>query len=284
MSKPEAMLTLDVEDWDHANFSQLKGQESAIASDVRAQRYRMEANTDRWIEVLGRAGARSTCFVLGEYAKRFPEAVKRLAQAGHEIASHGATHDLVYEMSQSDFREFLKKGIGALGDLLGKRPLGFRAPSWSVDERTPWVFEELEGQGIRYDSSVFPVKTPLFGQKNSRLEPHWAGRILRVPVTVLTIGPARLPFASGAFFRLSPLAIIRLGLHRAAKRGLPVMVVLHPRELDPGHPRLPLKGWESSVHYARLPATLPKLEALLPEFDWKPIAELFADKIAAGSA
>lgn len=271
-----AMLTLDVEDWEHANFHQLKGQESSIASSVAERRYAMDANTDRWIEILGRHGATSTCFVLGDFAARYPEAVRRLADSGHEIASHCATHELIYEMSREKFRESLKRGLGALADLTGKRPVGFRAPSWSVDERrTPWFCEELEAQGLKYDSSEFPIQTPLYGQAGSPLRPYRVGGLLRIPVTVLTLGPMRFPFASGAFFRLAPLPLIQFGLARAARKKLPVMVVLHPRELDPDHPRLPLKGWEAAVHYARLQTTQPKLEAILPRFQWRSIVETF---------
>src|ERR1700741_5269573 len=122
-----ATITLDVEDWEHANFRELRGHEAAIAASVRERRYAMDANTDRWIEILGRAGARSTCFVLGEFAERYPEAVRRLAAAGHEIATHGATHDLVYEMTRDRFRAFLRRGIGALGAVTGEAPEGFRA-------------------------------------------------------------------------------------------------------------------------------------------------------------
>src|SRR4051794_30337518 len=106
--RPRGILTLDVEDWEHANFSQLRGKERQIAQSVRERAYAMEVNTDRWIQILGEHGAHSTCFVLGEFARRYPAAVQRLASAGHEIASHGDTHDLVYEMSQVRFREFLK--------------------------------------------------------------------------------------------------------------------------------------------------------------------------------
>jgi polysaccharide deacetylase family protein (PEP-CTERM system associated) len=280
ISRPAGMLTLDVEDWEHANFTQLDGHESQIAADARARGYAMDENTDRWIEVLGEAGARSTCFVLGEFARRYPEAIKRLAANGHEIACHGDTHELIYRMSRERFREFLKNGLGTLGELTGRMPLGFRAPSWSVDdERTPWFCEELEAQGVRYDSSEFPIRTNLYGQAGACLSPYWRGGILRIPVTVLTLGPMRMPFASGAFFRLAPFAVIRFGLMRAVRLGLPVMVVLHPRELDPAHPRLPLTGWEARIHYARLGTTLPKLRALMPLFEWKTIIETFASKL-----
>src|SRR4051794_34460448 len=127
------MLTLDVEDWEHANFAQLEGKEAQIAISVRERKYAMDANTDRWIELLAKHSALSTCFVLGEFAERYPQAVKRLAEAGHEIASHCSTHELIYKMNREQFRESLKKGLGVLGELTGKPVSGFRAPSWSVD-------------------------------------------------------------------------------------------------------------------------------------------------------
>jgi polysaccharide deacetylase family protein (PEP-CTERM system associated) len=210
---------------------------------------------------------------LGEFARRYPAAVKKLAARGHEIACHGMTHDLIYEMPQTAFREYLKTALGTLGELTGKTPIGFRAPSWSVDRRTPWFCEELERAGIRYDSSEFPIKTPLFGDGNSPTRPYLSGKLLRIPVTVIELGGARIPFSSGAFFRLAPLWMIRFGFKHALRAGKPAMAVLHPRELDPGHPRLPLTGWESRVHYARLETTVPKLEAILKSMKWTSIAE-----------
>jgi polysaccharide deacetylase family protein (PEP-CTERM system associated) len=274
-----ALLTFDVEDWEHANFSQLRGHEAEIATSVRARGYAMDANTDRWIEILAEAGATSTCFVLGEFAQRYPAAVRRLADAGHEIAAHGATHDLIYQMTREQFRDFLRRSLGTVGELTGQPPLGFRAPSWSVDARTPWFCAELAAQGVRYDSSLFPVRTPLYGDAGAALQPHRVDGVLRIPVTVLALGPLRVPFASGAFFRLCPLPVITFGLARAARAGLPAMAVLHPRELDPQHPRLPLRGWEAAVHYARLKSTIPKLRAILRRFRWKAIKEVYGPEL-----
>jgi len=280
MNDQKGVLTLDVEDWEHANYSQLDPAKGTIAQTVKERRYAMDSNTDRWIELLGEHGAKSTCFVLGEFARRYPDAVKRLAKAGHEIASHCDTHDLIYQMSRERFREQLKRGLASIAEITGAVPLGFRAPSWSVDDaRTPWFCEELEAQELRYDSSEFPVKTPLFGQASANLVPYRRGRLLRVPVTVLTVGPARLPLASGAFFRLWPFFMIRFGLLQAIEQGRPAMIVLHPRELDPGHPRLPLKGWEAKVHYARLGSTVPKLKRLLPIMSWSSIANAYRSEL-----
>lgn len=269
-----ATLTLDVEDWEHANYPQLRGREAVIAALVREKRYAMDANTDRWIEILGRAGATSTCFVLGEFADRFPDAVRRLARAGHEIATHGATHDLVYEMTRDRFREFLKRGIGAIGAASGETPLGFRAPSWSVDRGTPWFLEELEAAGLRYDASVFPVRTSLFGSDALPLEARRAGGLLRIPVTVATVAGRRVPIASGVF-RVMPRAFLHWAFAQAARRGRPLMIVLHPRELDPSHPRLPLRGWSRRGHYAGLRSTVPKLESLLARWKWGSIREVY---------
>lgn len=276
---PRATLTLDVEDWEHANYPQLRGRERAIAATVRETRYAMDANTDRWIEILARAGATSTCFVLGVFAERYPDAVRRLALAGHEIATHGATHDLVYEMTRERFRAFLRRGIDAIGAVTGEAPLGFRAPSWSVDRGTPWLVEELRAAGLRYDASVFPVRTPLFGNDALPLEAHLEQGLLRIPVTVATAAGRRIPIASGVF-RAAPRAFLHWAFRQAARRGRPLMIVLHPRELDPHHPRLPLGGWALRGHYAGLRTTVPKLESLLGRWSWRSIREAYGPDFA----
>ena len=271
-----ALLTLDVEDWEHANYSQLDV--SSVAAARKGRNYAMDQNTDRWIEICAGFQASSTCFVLGEFARRYPEAVKRLHSAGHEIASHCDTHALVYEMKQEEFRENLKRGLAAVGDLTGVAPLGFRAPSWSVSPtRTPWFIEELARAGLRYDSSEFPVWTPLFGRFGAPVVPYFEHGVLRVPVSVIQFLGMRMPFSSGAFFRLSPFWLLRAGFASVTARGLPPMIVLHPRELDPDHPRLPIAGWEGKVHYARMASVLPKLKALLALYPWTSIAKGMLD-------
>jgi polysaccharide deacetylase family protein (PEP-CTERM system associated) len=304
-SPVRATLTLDVEDWEHANYPQLRGREAVIAASVREARYAMDASTDRWIEILGRAGARSTCFVLGEFAQRYPDAVRRLARAGHEMATHGATHALVYEMARAGFREWLRRGIGVLGEVTGEAPLGFRAPSWSVDRNTPWLVEELLAAGLRYDASVFPVQTALFGNEALPLEayretsasatpivsapspspgPEPAGSgLLRIPLTVATVAGHRVPMASGVF-RVMPRAFLHWSFRQAARSGRPVMIVLHPRELDPAHPRLPLTGWARRAHYAGLRSVVPKLESLLGSWAWGSIRDVYGPGYEAPQA
>lgn len=268
-------MTLDVEDWHHANFTQLKGREEEFRATADRTGYDMSKAIDIWIELTAETGARSTCFVLGEFAVRYPEAVRRLHEAGHEIASHSYSHDLIYEMTREAFAEQLRRSVDVLGDVTGKAPSGFRAPSWSVDrERTPWFAEELLAAGFAYDSSEFPVKTNLYGSSKAPLEPHRLGDLLRIPATaVYPLGPLRIPFLSGAFFRLVPAPLIRLGLKRMLRRGKQTMAILHPRELLAGHPRLPLEGWEGRVHYANLDSTIPKLRSVLRLADWSSIAE-----------
>lgn len=267
---PHAFLSLDVEDWDHANFEQLRSHEARIAKSVKEHAYSMDRNVEAWITLCARYQVRTTCFVLGEFARRFPHAVRRLDQAGHEIASHGDTHQLVREMSPEQFAEFLKRGLGAVGDLTGRSPRGFRAPSWSVPPlpKGNWVYRELAQQGIVYDSSVFPLRTGLFGDPNASLRPETIESVVRLPVGVLGVGSVRLPFSTGAFFRLTPRKLIHWGLRRVASSGQIAQVVLHPREFDAAHPRLPLRGFERWIHYARLRGTASKLETLLPEFQW----------------
>ncbi len=272
-------MTIDVEDWHHANFAQLDPHQDEVMSQRRATTYDMALAIDRWIDLTGDAGVSSTCFVLGEFAESYPAAVRRLADAGHEIASHSYSHDLIYQMTRADFEEQVRRSVGALGDITGAQPLGFRAPSWSVDARTPWFTEVLENHGFRYDSSEFPIKTNLYGTSGAALEPHFLGSILRVPVTAIyRVGRVRVPFLSGAFLRLMPRRAILLGLSRMLARGERPMVIVHPRELVPDHPRLPLKGWEGFVHYARLKSTAPKLIGILARHRWGSIAAEFFDE------
>ncbi len=269
-TRAPALLTLDVEDWEHANFKGLSP--ALLAASQRSRAYEMDRNTDLWIELCRRHGSKSTCFVLGEFARRYPQAVKKLHDSGHEVASHCDTHQLVYEMTREEFRESLKRGLGAVAELTGKPPLGFRAPSWSVDaRRTPWFVEELLRAGLKYDSSEFPVWTPLFGSWGAPLSPYREQGLLRVPVSVFTCAGLRIPFSSGAFFRLSPFWLLRAGFAQAIRKRRPPMIVLHPRELDPEHPRLPLQGWAGRVHYARLESVVPKLTDLLPRYSWTSI-------------
>jgi hypothetical protein len=159
-------------------------------------------------------------------------------------------------------------------------------PNGSVGPQTPWFIEELARAGLRYDSSIFPMHMGLYGVPGASLEPFREGGLLRIPVTMLTIAGKRLPFSSGAFFRLAPRWLLHWGLHRALRAGRPAMVVLHPRELDPAHPRLPLHGLERYVHYARLSTTLPKLRSLLDPaagFRWTSIQTGFSAEIDASA-
>lgn len=266
----KAILTLDVEDWDHANYPQLKGREKEILHLRRMRAYPMEENIDRWIQICEKAGVTSTCFVLGEFAQRYPTVIRLLKEAGHEIASHGYSHQLVHEMDQPRFKEYLKFSMGIVGELLGEAPLGFRAPSWSAPavDQCPWYVDELLEAGFRYDSSVFPARIPMIGHPGASLEVTNVRGLLRLPVSMVTWGGLRVPFSSGTFFRLMPEWGISWGLKQALRKNYPAMVVLHPRELDPDSPRLPLSGWENYTHHAGLSTVVPKLDKILPRFDW----------------
>lgn len=272
MSQPRAFLSLDVEDWEHANFAELTSRRSEIDAQVLKVRYPMDRAVYRWIEILEQYSVRSTCFVLGDFARRFPDAVRALHHAGHEIASHGDRHDLVREMTPELFREFLKRSIDELTALTGAPVKGFRAPSWSIPRmpQAKWVYEILAEFGIAYDSSVFPVSTPLFGDPSAPLAPDSISGVVRIPVGLL---PGRLPFSTGAFFRLTPTFVQLWGLRHCANLGHVPQVVLHPREFMADHPRLPLLGWKRWVHYAALDRVEPRLHALLPRFSWGLLSE-----------
>lgn len=269
MKRGKAFFTLDVEDWDHANYSQLAPLRAEISKGFYRKAYAMEKTMDRWMSLLEDHRVKATCFVLGEFARRYPSVVIKLKRAGHEIASHGYTHDLLSEMSRESFKEYLKQALGILGEITGDQPVGFRAPSWSADERRiPWFAEELEAQGILYDSSDLPVSIPPFNNGHLPTRPYRSGGVTRLPGSVVTLGKLRLPAGTGTFFRLFPRQWADYGLRQAMAQGRPPMIVLHPRELDPDHPKLPIRGLEGWTHYAFLKSTEPKLKWLFPRFEW----------------
>lgn len=271
--KHSGILTLDTEDWYHANFSQLSQRQNETQQLIQNSSYNILRNIDLWIQLLDQYQAKSTCFVLGEFAQKYPDAIQRLSQQGHEIASHGHTHDLVYEMSQLQFRDFLKKSLTTLESITGTKVKGFRAPSWSVNlQQQPWFFDELLLQGIEYDSSTFPLKTGLFGDSNIPTQLQQASdhqSITRIFAPVLSLFGKRIPYSSGAFFRLFPKVFLNTALRHTLNTQQTPMMILHPRELDPHHPRLPLHGFENFIHYYNLSSTQKKLEHLLQLKNWE---------------
>ncbi|MBY0276564.1 polysaccharide deacetylase family protein [Candidatus Binatia bacterium] len=275
-----ALLTVDVEDWFHVNYRSFRPPAGPPA--LR----RVEPNTDRLLELCARRGDRGTFFVLGCVAQDHPGLVRRIAAAGHEVACHGLAHELLYEQGEARFRSDVGDARARLQDLSGQSVLGFRAPSWSLTRRSLWALDALVELGFRYDASLFAVENYMYGLREAPPAPAFVrtlggATLFEVPAPALRVGPLAIPHGGGFYLRMLPLWFERLAMRLHARRGEPSMLYVHPREVDEVEIAMPLGALESFIQSARVAAGRRKLLRLLTEHTWQPIADVYADEIAA---
>lgn len=263
-------LTIDFEDWyqgleiPHRDWGQF---EDRIGRSGR-----------RVLEVLAAAGARATFFVLGYVAERHPDLVREIQAAGHEIGTHGYSHTLIYRQTRELFREELTRSVRTLEDLTGGRVLGHRAPFFSITKDSLWALDVLRELGLRYDSSIFPVKNYRYGIEDAPRWPHARDAdgkpLAEFPITTWRVMGLNLPVAGGAYFRIYPYWFTRLALEAVTRAGQPMVFYLHPWEIDPDHPRIPLPRRIAATHYFNLGATEGRLRRLLGDFRFAPMGEV----------
>ncbi len=276
---PVNAFSVDVEDW---------FQVSAFERVVDRSRWdalpcRVERNVERLLELLERRAAKATFFTLGWIAERHPGVVRAIERSGHEVASHGYGHARVRELTPDAFREDVRRAKSILEDLAGRPVLGYRAPSFSIGDATPWAFDILRAEGHVYSSSVYPIRHDLYGSPSAPRFAHLTpSGLLEIPPTSIRIGGRNFPASGGGFFRLLPYGLSRWGLRRVnAVDGEPAIFYCHPWEIDPDQPRVRDAGWRSSFrHYLNLERTYPRLDRLLGELRWDRMDRVFADRIA----
>jgi len=268
-------LTIDLEEYFHvSNFEALIDR-----SCWESMTPRVEWASQRLLDAFDAAGHRATFFVLGWVAERHPALVREIAARGHEIACHGYRHQLVYEIGPEAFREDLRRSKAAIEDACGVTPRGYRAPSYSVTERSLWALDILVEEGFDYDSSIFPIRhhrygIPDFEKRPVRLALPNGGSIREFPMTTLQLGPVTIPLAGGAYLRFLPAAFFRWGIQRLVEAGEPTVLYLHPWEIDPHQPRQDV-GWKVRInHYRNLHRTESRLRGLLETFDFAPLADV----------
>lgn len=279
-------LTFDVEEYFHAE---------AFAAVVRPDDWpllesRVVASTERLLDLLAGPRVTATFFVLGWVAERHPGLVGSIAAAGHEVACHGYGHQMITRLSRSEFAEDIRRGKAAVEDAAGTAVIGYRAPTFSVVRETLWSLEVLVEAGFRYDSSIFPIVHDRYGIPDAPRFPHrlavGAGAELgEFPLSTVAGRGWRLPVAGGGYFRLLPYAITRRALrHLNEREGQPAVVYLHPWELDPGQPRLPVSGLTQFRHSVNTASTESKLRRLLVDFRFGPVRDVLAGSgvVAAG--
>lgn len=271
------VLTVDVEEYYHGvEFEAAVGREG-----VGRLPSRVVAETERVLDLLEAHRARATFFALGLVARRHPRLVRRIAERGHEVASHGWDHTHVPALGPRRFRDDVRASKRALEDAAGQMVVGYRAPNYSVGPDTPWVFPTLWEEGYRYDSSVHPIAHDRYGLPDAPRFAHVALTVdgsdfWEVPVGTARLAGVNLPIGGG-FFRLFPLALVRGAIRSVNRReGQPAVFYVHPWELDPDQPRLPMPAGHRFRHYVGLARAAGKLAALLGEFRFTSIVDAFA--------
>ncbi len=272
-------MTVDVEE--HFHVTAFSG--SLKRDDWPRMESRVERNTRRLLDLFARRGVRVTFFVLGWVAERHPDLIRELHRAGHEIACHGLTHELVYKQTPEIFREETRRSKNLLEDLTGTKVRGYRAATYSITSSSLWALDILEELGFEYDSSVFPVRHDLYGMPGTSRKPYRvaSGRLIEVPLTTTRILGQELPCAGGGYFRLLPYSVFRWALRRTNAEGLPAVFYLHPWEIDPDQPRVDAPWRSRFRHYTNLHRTERRLEALLDDFRWAAMEDVFLSASAA---
>jgi polysaccharide deacetylase family protein (PEP-CTERM system associated) len=272
---PVNAFTVDVEDYFH-----VAALSSVVSRDSWATREsRVEANTDRLMDVLAERGVHATFFVLGWVAERSPALVRRIAAAGHEIACHGYSHQLIYHQAHREFREETRRAKALLEDLIGQPVLGYRAASFSVTRSSLWALDVLIDVGFRYDSSVFPIYHDLYGLPGAAPEPNHleapSGRTLvEFPMSTASFLGMRLPVSGGGYFRILPYWVTRAGLRQINEAGgRPFSFYLHPWEMDPEQPRINVGLFSRFRHYTNLTRVESRLRRVLREFAFTSMRE-----------
>ena len=227
---------------------------------------------------------KATFFILGIVAEQHPELVQDIHKVGHEIASHGYGHELVYELTETQFRQDLLRSMRILEEITGGPILGYRAPSFSIVQKTPWALDILLELGFRYDSSIYPIQYDRYGIPNAQRFPHVVHSngekvLWEFPPCTYRLLGRNVPIAGGGYFRFFPYSLTRACIRSLHKKGLPAMVYLHPWELDSGQPRFKPELKNRIRHYINLDKTEPRLKQLLRDFTFTTVSDFVMSQL-----
>ena len=269
------ILMIDLEDWYHG----IELQNSALAKC----KDRVEQNVQKVLWILSENKTKATFFILGCVAEKFPSLVREIAELGHEIGSHGYGHEFIYKLTKAQFASDLKKSIDILEQTIGNPIKSYRAPYFSITEKSIWALEILTEQGIEYDSSIVPLNNYRYGIPDTPRYPHQiktqnGGSLLEIPISTIKLFGRNLSLIGGFYLRFFPYSLIKRAIQRINREGDSAVVYLHPWELDPYHPKLNLPPRIKLTHYHNLLSTERKLRALLKDFDFAPAINVAAKK------
>lgn len=274
-------LTIDVEDY---------FQVSAFAPFIQrtewdAHECRVERNVGRILDMLAAQNTQATFFTLGWIAQRYPHLVRRIADEGHEVASHGYGHERVSDLTPETFAHDIRTAKQLLEDIAGVEVTGYRAPSFSIGQGNLWALDVLEQEGYRYSSSIYPIQHDHYGMPDA---PRFAHRIrqglMEVPPTTLRMFNRNLPSSGGGYFRLFPYALSRWMLRQVNQKDQqPAIFYFHPWEIDSEQPRV--AGIDARTrfrHYVNIPRMEQRLERLLQDFQWGRMDHIFLKQAHSG--
>ncbi len=268
-------LTIDVEDWFH--ILDLKDGVAPAEYDIMDSL--VEVNTEKILQILDEYDTKGTFFVVGWVAKKFPGLVRRIFEEGHEIASHSYNHTLSNEMTQGEFKEDVQRSIEILEDVTGEKVYGFRSPGMSIKKNNLWALDILIDLGIRYDSSIYPGTSGHGGLPGASKYPYWQStptgkKIFEIPSSCFNFMGKNIGFAGGGYLRLFPYSLIKYWMNQYNREGHPVNVYMHPREVDPTHPRLKMPLVRKFKSYVNLHSAEKKLRSLLKEYNFGRIKDI----------
>lgn len=266
------ILSVDLEEWYHPEYVRTK--------EIPNKEDRISETLDETLHLLNQYDVRVTFFIVGDLVEKHPDIVRKIKENDHEIAFHSFHHEPLTRLSADTLRSEIKK----FSALTRTRCLGFRAPSFSLNDKTKWTLKILEGEGYTYDSSIFPSRTPLYGHWTALTRPYKlsyervasedeTSKLWEFPVLVYSFAGIRIPAAGGFYLRFFSPAFVSKAIRKANKRGFPAVMFFHNWELDPKMPRMKLGFYKEFVTYHKLGQTKQKLEYLLSRFDFSSIED-----------
>ena len=282
MTAPLNALTFDVED-----YFQVAAFDDAIHRDAWDQHpLRVGKNTRVLLDLLAHHGVRATFYILGWVAEREPEVVKAIAAAGHEVASQGYSHKLIYNQTPAEFADETRRTKGILENLAQAPVTSYRAASYSITNKSLWALDVLSEQGFTTDSSIFPIRHDRYGLMGGPLQPHYlelpsGGRMLEFPISTLKVAGVSLPVSGGGYFRLYPYGLSRYLARQVNAQGRPFVFYLHPWEVDPEQPRVEVGRLTRFRHYNNLEKCHQRLDRLLADFRFGTVTEAITARYGA---
>lgn len=279
VSNAKAFFSIDVEEW----FNILDVPGEIPFEKWGEQENRLVSNMEHLLDLLRKNHVKATCFWLGYFAEKYPDLVRKCADEGHEIASHGYAHILAYRSSRDEFRMDIRKAKDILENITQKPVIGFRAAGFSIKDDSSWFFDEIRQAGYLYDSSVFPAQRDNGGISSAPLTIHIiktsSGDLLEIPQSMVTLFGHRLNMFGGGYLRLFPYHLIKWGIKRLQCNNLPLVVYVHPREIDPDHPRLKMSAYRYFKSYVNLKTTEAKISRMCHDICFQKMNTFFEPPI-----